>query len=269
MSAANSSLMDMRCEDVQRVVHPYLDGELDSADRVALEHHIQACAPCRELVSFQAGFKAQLRARLRHPPAPPALRAQVLAGLDEADRRGEGPSLPLRRRLIPVGGVAAAAAAALIFLTTAVETSHGRAAFVDDAIRAHEKNLPVEVGGNPDAVKTWMVGKVPVPVRPPRLAQARDAALVGARIGHLSSRDAAQLRYRVSGADVTVYVFDASNLPLTAPRRRLVDQRELYVDGDRGYNVVFYRERGVGYAFTSELGEDDLIALVAQALTEP
>jgi mycothiol system anti-sigma-R factor len=263
--------LEFRCDDVQKVVHPYLDGELDASDRTLLERHTAACAACRELVQFQASFKAQLRARLRHAPAPSELRASVLAALDEADATGQGPSLPLHRRAMPFVAVFAAAAAFTVFLTTAVRPAAGRAPIVEDAIRAHVKNLPVEVGGSPEAVKSWMVGKVPVPVQPPRLGgrpgQA-SAALVGARIGHLSSRDAAQLSYRVGPSTVTVYVFDASGMPMASARKRVVADRDLYVDGARGYNVVFFRDRDVGYAFASDLPEDDLVALVSAALAE-
>ena len=138
---------------------------------------------------------------------------------------------------------------------------------VKDAIRSHEKNLPVEVAGDANHVRRWMVGKVPVSVRPPHLGlSGGGVALVGARIVHLQDRDAAQILYRVGQSNVTVYVFDASGMPMNAPRKRIVDNREIFVDHARGYNVVFYRDHDVGYAFTSDLEEDLMLQLVSAAL---
>jgi len=263
------ALETMRCDDVHRMVHPYLDGELLASDLVAFDAHVAGCAACRRLVDDEARFKATLRAHLRPAPAAPAeLRARVLAGLDEADARGQGPAAPLYRRVMPFVAVFAAAASMVVFLSSLVQTRVGRAAIVEDAIRSHEKRLPVEVGGDAQHVTNWMQGKVAVPVRPPQLSHTRNApaqhaSLEGGRIGHLSSRDAAQLTYRVGPNNVvTVYVFDASDLPMSAPKRRVIDNHELFVDGARGYSVVFYRDRDVGYAFASDLDEDQLVALV-------
>jgi anti-sigma factor (TIGR02949 family) len=261
------SPVPMRCEDVQKVVHPYLDGEFEASDRIYLERHLSTCTTCREMVAFESSFKANLHARLRRPPMPAELQGRVLAALDRADAVGEGPTPSLVRRAMPIGAALAAAAAVVIFLGTFVQSRAAESPIVEDAIRAHEKQLPVEVKGDVEHIKTFMVGKVPVPVRPPRLAAAQ-ATLVGARLGHVRDRDAAQIEYRVGQSDVTVYVFDASGLPMTAPRRQIVENHEVFVGGERGYHVVFYRDQDVGYAFTSDLEEDEILQLVSASLDE-
>lgn len=257
----------MRCADVQKLVHPYLDGEFEDSELDPLERHLTQCDACRKLVAFEQAFKTNLRARLRRPTAPPELRDRVVAALDRADATGGGPVPALWRRAMPVAAAAAVAAAALVFLSTAIRTRADGSPIVEDAIRGHEKSLPIEVQGDADSVKVWMHGKVPVPVRPPRLP-ADEAVLVGARLGHVRDRDAAQIVYRVGQSNVTVYVFDASGMAMDAPRKRIVGSRELFVGGARGYNVVFYRDRGVGYAFTSDLAEDDMLRLVSTAFDE-
>ena len=264
----------MRCDDVQRSVHPYLDGELIENDVVAFDAHVDGCTGCRRLVDDEARFKTTLRAHLRPAPAAPAeLRARVLAGLDQADTAGDGPTVPLFRRVMPFVAVFAAAASAVVFLSSIVQTHAGRVALVDDAVRAHEKHLPVEVGGDAQHVSSWMEGKVSVPVRPPQLSRVRggsssveNAALVGGRIGHVSSRDAAQITYRLGPSSVTVFMFDPSDLELKAPKSRIIGGHELFVDSERGYSVVFLVERGVGYAYISDLDEDQLVALAAASL---
>src|SRR5574341_1302496 len=106
----------MKCDDVERFVHPYVDGEFDEAERAQLERHVDGCAACRDLVAFQSTFKANLKTRLRRPAAPAELRGRVLAALDAADAAGDGPVRPLWRRAAPATAVVAVAASVVVFL---------------------------------------------------------------------------------------------------------------------------------------------------------
>lgn len=252
----------MTCAEAEPFLMTYLDRELVDEDRLIVEEHLAACSSCRERVAFEASFKSTLKTRVRRPSAPASLRADISRSLDRAD--GERARSLFRRKALPVGMPLAAAAAVAVFLGSSLESSEASSPIVEDAVRAHEKQLPVEVGGGEDQVKVWMQGKVAVPVRPPRL-RGRNAAFVGGRIGHLRNRDAAQLLYKVDGSPMTVYVFDAEGMRLEGSRPRTVGRRQVYVDGQRGYNVVYYRDNGVGYAFTSDLDQESMIRLVSTA----
>jgi len=203
-------------------------------------------------VSFQTLFKTHLRARLRRPEPPPSLRENVVAALARADARGEGPRGTWLRRSAPAMAMAAAAAIVLIGLVQRPVSASG---IYDEAVRAHEKNLPVEVGGNEENVAHWMAGKVAVPVRPMR---SHYLSLVGGRLWHVQSRDAAQRSYRVVGPPIKTtmsgIVFDPTGWNLDEGDRR--------VGQTRGYNVVVMLRRGVGYAFVSDLSQDELLRLV-------
>lgn len=257
----------MTCAGVNDLIQPYLDGELLAEERVIVEQHVVDCGPCRQLIGHESAFKEQLRARLRARPGaePVGLRAGVLAALDRADVTGEGPIAPLWRRAArPVGGAIVALAAAFAIFV-GVHSTTSAAPIVEDAVRGHVKNLPVEIGGTDDEIHSWMQGKVPVAVRPPRF---RTASLVGARVYHLASRDAGQIMYRVRGSLVTVYVFDPSGWELSAPAKQMIDGREVFLAEQAGYTVAFYRDHGVGYALVSERSEDELVQLVAASLRE-
>ena len=263
-----SALAAMSCGDVHKLVHPYLDGEFEEGDRALLEEHLAGCDGCRRLVAFESSFKHGLKARLKRPAAPPALRQRVLSALDRADAAGDGPVPRLWRRAMPVAAVLAAAAAVAVFLGTPARNAADGAPLVEDAIRAHEKNYPIEVSGNEEKVKVFFAGRVPVPVRPPHLGHP-GAALVGARHGHLRGRDAAQIVYQVDSSSMTVTIFDAGGLRLDSlPRSRRVGTHHLYTGTARGYNVVLYEDRGVGYVFTSDLDEDRMVDLVSASFSQ-
>jgi anti-sigma factor RsiW len=261
----------MRCADIDKLVHAYIDGELVGDDCVLLERHTAECERCRARVAFQSSFKGQVRARLRGRVVDPPdrLRRAILDGLDRADARGEGPVPRVWRRALPAGaGVLVAAAGIAVFLGLGGRPSEAESAIVEDAIRGHQKNLPMEVGGpDSDAISVWMQGKVPVPVRPPQL-QATRAQLVGARVYHLRNRDVAQIVYRVGRSQMSVYVFDSSGWDLEAPQRQVVRRHPVYLTEERGYTVALYEDRGVGYAFASDLARDELLRLIAASLPD-
>jgi anti-sigma factor RsiW len=72
------------CPDKELLLHGLLDGELDAANTLICEAHLQECAGCAaEFARLQA-----LRSRLRAPgvafEAPAALRARITAALGDA-----------------------------------------------------------------------------------------------------------------------------------------------------------------------------------------
>jgi anti-sigma factor RsiW len=81
------------CPDKELLLHGLLDGELDAANTLICEAHLQECAGCaEEFARLQA-----LRSRLRAPgvafEAPAALRARITAALgDAAQRRASAPT---------------------------------------------------------------------------------------------------------------------------------------------------------------------------------
>jgi anti-sigma factor RsiW len=290
------ALEGLRCEDVAELGPLYVDGELEGDERAAIDRHAGACASCAEHLAEQTSWKGFMRQQAGPIEAPAALRAKVLAALDAADGRGLGPRPPVWRQLAPVLALVGVAAAAVLFLSTASRSSQSPvgAALVADAVKAHERNLPVEVGGDPDHVEHWMQGKVSVPVQPPRLAVPRyatrrspgspsseagatQASLVGGRLSSLSGYEAAQLTYRVQlgsgGAgdqQVSLYVFDARKLAgvdLDSLAARTVRGHTVYVAQERGYRVAIgLRDDGVGFALASAAPEGELVGLLGEVL---
>jgi intracellular sulfur oxidation DsrE/DsrF family protein len=67
----------MNCHELQRLVHAYLDYELDLMTSLDLEAHLNDCAACR---SHHANLRAVRDAGTQHlavRPAPPALRQRI------------------------------------------------------------------------------------------------------------------------------------------------------------------------------------------------
>ena len=62
--------MKMTCNELNKMMDDYLDGELPQAQREAFERHLNDCAGCRSQLSQEQAFRAELKAM--PVPAPSA-----------------------------------------------------------------------------------------------------------------------------------------------------------------------------------------------------
>lgn len=263
----------MLCAEADKLIYPYLDGELARADRTEIEVHLSECERCRGLVQDESTFKMQLRAKLAPPPAPALLQARIAGALDEVDRGGARP-LPLRGRArlaqwaVPGSALVAAAAAIALFVSVQ-QSGVAPAAIASEAVSAHRRNLPAEVSGSPESATTYLQPYLPVRPRLPHMSPG-SVGFRGARVGRIADRDAAQYLFDVSGPEgrrpMTLFVFDPTGLRVTAGEsRRRVGDRDVFVAHNRGYTVVTIVRDGVAYVYTSDLSEDELLRVMMSA----
>jgi anti-sigma factor RsiW len=105
--------------------------------------------------------------------------------------------------------------------------------------------------------------RVGVPVRLPSL-QAYGARWEGGSVVPVRNRHAASFRYRLDGHRVTLYVYDASHLPLRVRLEpRVVHNAPVFVGTRRGYSIAAVERRGVGYAVATDLEQKESAELVA------
>ena len=94
-------------------------------------------------------------------------------------------------------------------------------------------------------------------------ALAAYVVLLRGKTFNVGERMGAYLIYQASGGHrVALLVFDPGDEALDASRRRMVMGREILFEGGPGISTALYRERGLGYAVTSDLDEDALAQLV-------
>lgn len=244
------------CADVEHFVDAYLDGEFTEEARGELEGHIAGCPACAKTVRFHAVWKAGLKAAAPRPTASRELRARLATSL----KREPVVLVGVRKqaiRLVP------AAAAAVVLVGLAVSMQHG-STVADAAIATYHADPPMDVTGEVEVVNSYLRQRMPFAIRLPHIA---GALLIGARVTNIQEHQAVYLRYLVRGNPMTVLVFDPTSVPIEAPHRRYVGTREIYFGGDRGYHVAMVRDRGMGYAFTTDLDEDQMLQLVSSAIT--
>ncbi len=82
MEAGDLAECSDECREALNRLGAFLDGELGALTRSQLEEHLAECEPCTDRRAFEEGFRALVRQGCVDE-APPALRARILAQLDE------------------------------------------------------------------------------------------------------------------------------------------------------------------------------------------
>jgi anti-sigma factor RsiW len=256
----------MQCRDIERDVDSFIDGELALLESTEVETHLRVCPPCKTLVDEQRGMKLTLRAALRMPPPPDKLREFVTGTLhsEVVSAQRSARFARLRRPMLLMVSLIAATSALLV---GSLRPSRPEIA-VESMIIKHQRNLPMEIIGGPEVVRSWFDGKVPFAVPPPQVEPV--ASLRGGRISQLGDREAAYLQYEQRGQRISVFVFESVGLRLQAPRRaRIIGNHEVFIEGARGYQVAVFQDRDLAYAITGSVNEPEFIRFLSAMMATP
>jgi len=255
------------CEDNARLLHAYVDGELDLVRSLEIEEHLKTCAGCaQELVSQQTLRKAIRSASLYHR-ATEGLRQRVrtaAAGSPEGkeDRVRDHAIMPWpRRRPIVPSWIAAAAtlivAAAVVLGIVSTTGSRRRSDFLaQEAVANHIRSLQpghlfdVE-STDQHTVKPWFDGKVDF-APPVRDFADQGFPLMGGRLDYLGHRDVAALIYQRRKHIINVFVWPEGAANSSAAS---ASEGQQSIDG---YNLITWRQGDMQFVAVSDLSADEL-----------
>jgi anti-sigma factor RsiW len=251
----------------------YVDGELAGSDLAEFERRLSTDEALAAKVQAAHDDRNALRGLLKAPAAPDLLKARILRDLNKEDaltRKRE------RRNRVawvaPVLASTAAAAALLLFAFQGLLSSSdvGQGLVAQEAVEQRFRErpaMPIVAQQTRNQISQSIRGYFRTPVRPPRFADA-SIRLRGWRPVQLIGRAAVELDYRTASGNhvVTVHMVNASNLDFRGSQSRTVAGTKLWVDHPLGFTTVSYRdERGIGYVFSAEAGEEQLLRLVASS----
>ena len=259
----------MNCDQVQKYIHAYLDGELGTDITVGVESHLDGCGRCREQMEFEVAFIDRVRSGMSSEELPSRLESDVRKMLWNEDKRTRR-----RRATRMVVGFAAAAALVIVAwvgivpLLSPKQDLPSLPPLEEQVVANVVKNPPLEVEhADASEVSEWFRGKIAFAVEPPQFAQEAPSELVGARLYNVGDNDAAYLVYDVDGKKVTIQMFRSARAEdmLTVDRNvhRLPTKNGGWVTTTRGYTVGVFNHRGVTYTVTSaDLDERALAGLI-------
>lgn len=260
--------MSLSCKELETLVDPYLDDELDDRDLRDFLEHTGDCAECSERLKAEESDRRLLRAKLVAPAAPAAFHARMRSSLDDADREAR---LAARRArwgwVLPGTAVVAAAAALALFVMTKqphpIQNSVATA-----AVKQHSRQLPVEVKGT--QVQQFVQKHYSPRAQLPHFRTNSD--LVGARATSLMGQAAMQLYFKVEKDrrrhDVQVHMFRARGFKVPNNKRsKLVGGHRVWIEDIGGISTITVKAAdGNGYVFTSpSMQPEDLLNLLYQS----
>jgi anti-sigma factor RsiW len=260
----------MDCSAAQTMILDDARGALPAASRERLIEHMKGCAMCTHEAEVQRLLDEMLKEKLPRHAAPASLHERL------ADVSAVRPaSKPVKSLWAALGG-AAAAAAVLVglwsgrahFYRSADEAMLVREA-VNDHLRLTYSEHPLEIeSGGIHQVKPWFTGKVDfAPVVP--FEGDDEFALLGGSVAYLIDRKAAAFSFRRRLHSISLFVFRPDELAWPSADLSDIDGVKIFATSMKGFNVLLFQHRGLGYALVSDVDGSELRALSARLTKKP
>jgi anti-sigma factor RsiW len=242
----------MSCNETLRT-QAYFDGELDAAEAMKVEQHLESCADCARLLADLDATRKILRQDTPYHRAGDALRKNIAASLDreEGVKPTSAPDASRRFLTGAASGAGAMLVAALLFFFYAAPAGDPLGA---DLMNAHQRSLMSDhlidvASSDRHTVKPWFAGHTDV--SPPAADFASEGyKLVGGRADYVDGHRAAVVVYRHGLHVINVFAWAAT--PEKLPGETTV----------KGYNITCWRGGDLDYCAVSDTGMDELLDLV-------
>jgi len=238
----------MACDESLKT-QAYLDGEVDAAQALQIEAHLESCAECQALAADHADLKYAMAGASYHR-APAALRARITAALD-AETKPQANVIPLKAKPgfwlgagSGAGGMAIAAVLAFLLFLPANNV------LVADLADAHVRSLMGEhlidvASSDHHTVKPWFAGHSDISP-PTEDFKADGFTLVGGRADYVHGTRAAVVVYRHGAHVINLFAWADHNTRLPATGSR------------DGYRMVFWKQKDLDLAAVSDVDPAEL-----------
>ncbi len=253
----------MKCGEIKRFAHAYIDGEFDASERALLEEHLTQCPSCREDVQGLAAFQRALQKRAAQPPMSSEAKSRLLGRVRSQLQQ------PARKRFqFPL-----AAAASLVVLLGAFFLYQGwqapdqLAQIVDESIAAHEASLPPEAKGSNEEIQGYLARHGELIAEPP-LKESDKTRLVGVRLTRIGKSKALLYRYLHQGRDISVVQLP-KRLPASGDLPRPGQDtlsRVVYTGARNGHAVTTFESTNNTNTVIGDIPEPELLKLVPASL---
>lgn len=250
------------CAFIEKLIYPYLDGELDVGRNLEVEAHLLVCQKCCDLLNEEKRFLSLIKNGCLQQEGPPALKAKIKKML----HRKKAPLFRLFPNHPFKVAFAASLAIILLFLVTGTPIGTGRnktSPFISASVESHlslmNGNLPLEIESHdPRVVVAWFKKRIDFM---PALPALKDDAIVllGGRLSRFNGESMALISYRIENSPVTMFIIRGN------PAADVVSGDFAYLKGRRfnfsrqhGFNTIAWSDDGNNFALTSAFAAQDI-----------
>ncbi|MFZ0680179.1 anti-sigma factor family protein [Candidatus Binatus sp.] len=246
----------MNCDDARVLMHGHLDGELDLADDLEVQRHIEECPRCASEYATLRAMRTRLKDEAFRFDAPPALKEKIRRAIPaSATSRSNG--YPSRRGAWVQRAVRFAvpmAIGAMLALIIAPRTMAPalNQHLANEVVASHVRSLMAThlmdvASTDQHTVKPWFNGKLDF--SPPVTDFAKDGfPLVGGRLDYIEGRPVAALIYQHGKHVINVFMWPTAGETTSAER----------IETEHGYNVEQMTVAGMNCWVVSDLNPVEL-----------
>jgi len=246
----------MNCQQTQKLIDAYHDGELDAANIVQIDEHFADCPRCDRLSQGVSKLSAVLRNDALRFQMPPALRQTIRAAAAQAAQTESDATS--RQPWFRHAGWAAAAAITVVALILAFQIPRRDAddRMIADVTSSHVRSLMANhlmdvASTDQHTVKPWFVGKLDFA---PPVKDLRESGfpLIGGRLDFVDGRAAAAMVYGRQKHVINLFVWSSKSSQGAAPRAL----------EHNGYHLVQWSNTEMSFWAVSDLNEKELLEFV-------
>ena len=243
----------MGCQEIEELIHPYLDGELDLVRSLEIERHMASCAVCSRTHEANRALRLALHNQSLYFAAPKGVQKRILAAVHRAGREKWRPFSSMRRARPYVWASLAACALVFLAILPFLTRPSAEARLSQEIVAAHVRSLMADhltnvASSDQHTVKPWFNGRLDF--SPPVADLAGwGFPLVGGRLDYVENRPAAALIYQRRKHYINLFIWP---LPGTSagPEEAFEQQQ--------GYTVIHWSQAGMTYWAVSDISLVDL-----------
>ena len=235
----------MTCEQVQELIHAYIDGELDLVNNLEIEGHLGACEVCQSEYRRHLNLVALVQGGAQHFAAPDILRKRI---------HRQARTTPRSRRWLAIAAaVILALSGGLLWKILAARSQSNTddlvaQEVVSSHIRSMMLNHLVDVpSSDQHTVKPWFNGKLDFAPDVKDLAD-QGFPLIGGRLDYVDNRTVAALVYQRRKHSINLFIW-----PSTRAANQSTQQFSV-----NGYNIIRWTNSGATYWAVSDVNNADL-----------
>ena len=236
----------MKCQEVQHLLHLYVDGELDLVVHLQIDKHLADCPECAEQEKNLRSLRTAISSESLYYRAPAALRSRIQGAIPAATRTRRRPSFQL--------ATSAAGVLLLLGVPAAIWILWPRAndRIAEMVVANHVRSLQADhcmdvVSSDRHTVKPWFRGKLDFSPQVPDLS-AQGYTLSGGRLDYLADRPVAALVYQRRLHPINVFTWPAANN----------DEISVQKQARQGYNIRHWQRSGMIWWVISDLNDQEL-----------
>lgn len=251
----------MNCQEAQKLLDAYADGELDLVNTLEIERHIQDCQACSRAYQNQGVLRRAFKTGLLYHEMPPNLRRRVQSALTKTEGIGLFSRLSTWRW--QGAGVALAfAAIILLIVVPMVNNPSAEELLAQEIISSHVRSLMPGhltdvVSTDQHTVKPWFEGKLDFSPQVPDLA-SKGFTLIGGRLDYAGNKPVAALVYQRRKHFINLYIWVSESSQSQSGKSWT----------RQGYNLVRWTTSDMMYWAVSNIGMPELKEF-AEAVQHP